>query len=182
MGVGALSGALLLASRARPSRRLLVGGAFAFGVITVALALAPGYYAGLALIVLIGATAVLFTSTTNALLQLNAADAMRGRVMALWSVVFLGSTPFGGLITGFLAHGIGVRWTVAVGGIVTLATAVVAGAALRHRRVVEEGTCEAPVCLPDGPAGGDALGEAIEVGSPRADSKAAGRPAPDAGD
>jgi hypothetical protein len=102
--------------------------------------------------------------------------------MALWSVVFLGSTPFGGLITGFLAHGIGVRWTVAVGGIVTLATAVVAGAALRHRRVVEEGTCEAPVCLPDGPAGGDALGEAIEVGSPRADSKAAGRPAPDAGD
>jgi MFS family permease len=182
MGVGALAGALLLASRARPSRRLLVGGAFAFGVITVALALAPGYYAGLALIVLIGAAAVLFTSTTNALLQLNAADAMRGRVMALWSVVFLGSTPFGGLITGFLAHGIGVRWTVAVGGVVTLATAVAAGAALRHSRVVEDGTCEAPVCLPDGPAPGDALGEAVEVGSPRAASAPAGRPAPDSGD
>jgi len=164
MGVGALAGALLLASRTRPSRRLLVGGAFAFGAVTVALALAPSYGAGLLLLVFIGATAVLFTSTTNALLQLNAADAMRGRVMALWSVVFLGSTPFGGLITGFLARGIGVRWTVAVGGIVTLATAAAAGAALRHRRVVEEGSCEAPVCLPDGPAPGDALGEAVEVG------------------
>jgi len=167
MGVGALGGALLLASRARPSRRLLVGGALAFGAVTVALALAPSYGAGVALLVFIGATAVLFTSTTNALLQLNAADAMRGRVMALWSVVFLGSTPFGGLITGFLARGVGVRWTVAIGGIVTLATAAAAGAALRHRRVVEEGSCEAPVCLPDGPAAGDALGEAIEVGASR---------------
>ena len=167
MGVGALAGALLLASRARPSRRLLVGGAFAFGVITVALALAPGYYAGLAILVLIGAAAVLFTSTTNALLQLNAADAMRGRVMALWSVVFLGSTPFGGpspassptasACAGRSPSAASSRWPRRRG-----------AAALRHRRVVEDGTCEAPVCLPDGPAGGDALGEAIEVGSPRA--------------
>lgn len=165
MGVGALAGALLLASRSRPSRVLLVGGAFAFGAVTMALSLAPTYYAGMVLLVLIGATAVLFTSTTNALLQLNAVDAMRGRVMALWSIVFLGSTPVGGLLTGLLAHGVGVRWTIAVGGLVTLATAAGALAALRHRTMVEEGCCEAPVCLPDGPAPGDALGEAIEVGS-----------------
>ena len=167
MGVGALVGALLMASRARPSRRLLVRSAFAFGAVTVAMAIAPGYYAGLALLVLIGASAVLFISTTNALLQLNAADAMRGRVMALWSIVFLGSTPIGGPITGLLVRGFGVRWAIAVGGLATLATATTAFLALRHRKVLE-GCCEAPVCLPDGPSAGDALGEAVEVGAPAA--------------
>ena len=168
MGVGALAGALLMASRARPSRRLLVGAAFAFGVTTLALALVPGYYAGLALMVLIGGTGVLFISTTNALLQLNAADAMRGRVMALWSIVFLGSTPIGGPITGLLVRGLSVRWAIGIGGVAALATAAGGLLALRHRRIVEEGSCETPVCLPDGPAPGDALGEAVEVGAPAA--------------
>ncbi len=171
MGVGALAGAFIMASRARPSRRLLVGGAFAFGAVTVALALAPGYYSGLVLLVLIGTAAVLFISTTNALLQLNAADVMRGRVMALWSIVFLGSTPIGGPITGLLVRGLGVRWAIAVGGAATLAVATTAALALRHRRLLD-GCCEAPVCLPDGPAPGDALGEAVEVGG----GTAAGRP------
>lgn len=171
MGVGALAGALFIASRARPSRRLLVGGAFGFGVVTIALALVPGYYAGLALLVLIGGAGVLFISTTNALLQLNAVDAMRGRVMALWSIVFLGSTPIGGPITGLLARGLGVRWAVAIGGIATLVTAAAGLLALRHRRVVEEGTCEAAACcLPDGPAPGDAgvmAAGAAAAGGPR---------------
>ena len=61
-------------------------------------------------------------------------------------------------------RGFGVRWAIAVGGIAALATATGAALALRHRGVVEEGACEAPVCLPDGPAAGDALGEAVEVG------------------
>ena len=172
MGVGALAGALLMASRGRPSRRLLVGAAFAFGGVTIALALVPGYYAGLGLLVLLGGAGVLFISTTNALLQLNAADAMRGRVMALWSIVFLGSTPIGGPITGLLVRGLGVRWAIGIGGVAALATAAGALLALRHRGIVEEGSCEAPVCLPDGPAPGDALGEAVEVGARAA---AAGR-------
>lgn len=143
MGFGALAGALLLASRARPSRRLLVGGALAFGVASLALAVAPGYHAGLVLLVFIGVTAVLFTSTTNVLLQLNAADAMRGRVMALWSIVFLGSTPIGGPITGLMAGGVGVRWTIAAGGLVTVLTAAGGALALRHHRGLE-GCCEEP--------------------------------------
>ena len=95
---------------------------------------------------------------------------MRGRVMALWSIVFLGSTPIGGPITGLLVRGFGVRWAIAIGGIAALATATGAVLALRHRQVLE-GCCEAPVCLPDGPAPGDALGEAVEVG-PRAPAAA----------
>lgn len=183
MGVGALAGALLMASRARPSRRVLVGAAFAFGVVTIALALAPGYYVALGLLVLMGGAGVFFISTTNAMLQVNAANAMRGRVMALWSIVFLGSTPIGGPITGLLVRGLGVRWAIAIGGIAALATATGAVIALRHRRVVEEGSCEGPACLPDGPAPGDALGEAVKVGGA---TSAGGRtdaaaPAPAAG-
>lgn len=162
MGVGALAGALLMASRAHPSRRLLVIATFALGVATVALAAAPGYYAGMAILVPLGGAGVLFISTTNSLLQLSADDAMRGRVMALWSMLFLGSTPIGGPLTGLLVRGFGVRWAVAIGGIAAVATAIVAWRSLR-RGWVEAGTCEAPVCLPDGPAPGDALAEAVSV-------------------
>jgi len=150
MGIGALAGALLMASRARPSRRLLVASTFAFGLVTVALAASSGYLAGLVLLVPLGASGVLFVSTTNSLLQLNAEDAMRGRVMALWAVVFLGSTPIGGPLTGLLVRGFGVRAAVAVGGVAALATAAGAYLALR-RRDVNAGACEAPVCLPDDP-------------------------------
>jgi hypothetical protein len=59
---------------------------------------------------------------------------------------------------------LGVRWAIAFGGMVTLATAGGAVVALRHGHMVEDGACRAPVCLPDGPAPGDALGEAVEVG------------------
>ena len=172
MGAGALAGALLMASRTRPSRRLLVGAAFAFGVATIALALAPGYYAGLVFLVLIGGAGVLYFSTTNALLQLNAVDALRGRVMALWSIVFLGSTPIGGPIAGLLARGLGVRWALALGGVATLATAAGGLLALRRSSVVEEGTCEAGACcLPDGPAPGDARADAVVDGEAAADRR-----------
>ena len=172
MGAGALAGALLMASRTRPSRRLLVGAAFAFGVATIALALAPGYYAGLVFLVLIGGAGVLYFSTTNALLQLNAVDALRGRVMALWSIVFLGSTPIGGPIAGLLARGLGVRWALALGGVATLATAAGGLLALRRSSVVEEGTCEAGACcLPDGPAPGDVRAEAVVDGEAAADRR-----------
>ena len=132
-----------------------------------------------------GGAGVFFISTTNAILQVNAANAMRGRVMALWSIVFLGSTPIGGPITGLLVRGLGVRWAIAIGGIAAIATATGAVIALRHRRVVEEGSCEAPACLPDGPAPGDAPGEAVNVGggssAGRLPDAAAPTPAPAAG-
>jgi MFS family permease len=153
----------------------------AFGVANLALAAVPGYAAGLILLVPIGAAAVLFISSTNSLLQLNAADSMRGRVMALWSVVFLGSTPIGGPLTGALARGFGVRWAVAFGGVAAMTTAFGAFVALRRRKI-REGAAEAPVCLPDGPSAGDALAEAIEVGGPHEhDPEAAAGPRAGAG-
>ncbi len=150
MGVGALAGALLMASRAQPSRRLLVGSTFAFGAFAVALAVVPTYTLALVVLVPLGAAGVLFVSTTNALLQVNADDAMRGRVMSLWAIVFFGSTPIGGPLTGLLASAFGVQAAVAVGGVAALATAAGAVVALRRSRVAS-GRCDAPACLPDDP-------------------------------
>jgi MFS family permease len=147
MGIGALAGALLMASRRRPTRRLLAASTLAFGAFTLAVAAAPGFSAGLVLLVPMGAAAVLFVSATNALLQLNADAIMRGRVMALWSVVFLGSTPIGGPLAGALARGLGARGAVAVAGVATLAVAAAALPALR-RRPLAAGTCEVAACLP----------------------------------
>lgn len=179
MGVGALAGALLMASRARPSRRLLVASTFAFGLFTVLLAAAPGYAWALVLLAPLGAAGVLFVSTTNSLLQLNAADAMRGRVMALWAVVFLGSTPIGGPLTGLMVRAFGVRVAVAVGGCAAVATASGALWALR-RREVASGVCEAPACLLDDPEPERVLAADAPAGAGTAASAGASRERPEA--
>jgi MFS family permease len=94
-------------------------------------------------------------STTNSLLQLSAEPAMRGRVMALWAMVFLGSTPIGSLFAGGIASWYGPRVALAAGGVVTVLTGVAAGAVVRRRRLRR--TAAAPavvrphVCLPDDP-------------------------------
>ncbi len=180
MGVGALIGALLMASRARPSQRLLVASTFAFGAVSLLLAVVPGYPAAVVLLVAIGGSAMLFNGSTNALLQLNAGNAMRGRVMALWAVVFLGSTPIGGPLTGLLVRGLGVRWAVAIGGFATLATGVAAYVSLRHRRL-QGGACEGPTCLPGEPAPGEALAEAMDLADADVDVPRSAAGPPDAG-
>src|SRR5215210_8578992 len=79
---------------------------------------------GLALagLVLMGAASTSFTASTNSLLQLAALMPVRGRVMALWSVVYLGSTPVGGPIVGFVSEHAGPRAGLALGAVATLAT------------------------------------------------------------
>lgn len=134
MGVGALFGALAAAARRRPGYRLLVLVTTAFGAFTVAVAVAPSLTLMLLLLVPMGAASVLFIATANSLLQLNSSDEMRGRVMALWAMVFLGATPIGGPLTGFADAHLGVRLTMAGGGVATLLTALAAAYALRGIR------------------------------------------------
>ena len=134
MGIGALAGGLTIAARRRPSHRLLVVVTLAFGVLILAVAAAPTLPLCLVLLVLMGGTSVMFIATANSLLQLNSSGAMRGRVMALWAVVFLGSTPIGAPLIGFLAEQYGARFALGVGGVATLAIAVWAGFALRRIR------------------------------------------------
>jgi MFS family permease len=124
MGAGALLGAVANAGRRSPSVVGLAALSLVFGTAMVALAAAPTLALALAALVLVGAASAAFAATTNSLLQLGAAPAIRGRVMALWSVVYLGSTPIGGPLVGWVSEHGGARAGVVVGALATLATGI----------------------------------------------------------
>lgn len=130
MGVGTIFGALTSAAMSKPSRKLLLASALTFGALLAALGLAPTLTWAMIVIVPMGAASILFAATANSTLQMEAAPAMRGRVMALYAVVFLGSTPLGGPLMGYVAEHLGTRAAIAGAG---LATLVAATFALRKR-------------------------------------------------
>ena len=135
MGAGAILGAVTTAGRGNPSLTGLGAIALAFGALLAAIAAAPTLGLALAALVLMGAAAISFTATTNSLLQLAAPTAMRGRVMALWSVVYLGSTCVGGPIVGWVSELAGPRAGLALGAVATFATgAGLLVAAVRRQR------------------------------------------------
>jgi MFS family permease len=104
MAVGSIVGALVNGHRGRTGPRLIGGGALAFGVAALAAALMPSLAWEVPALMLLGAASVTFAATINSTLQLAVSPEMRGRVMALYSVVFLGSTPIGGPLAGWLAQ------------------------------------------------------------------------------
>jgi MFS family permease len=123
MGVGSLGGALVAASRARPTLRLLAVSASAFGVAMLFDAVAPSLGLEMAALALTGVTSITFMATANATLQLTSRPEMRGRVMAIYMLFFLGSTPIGGPIVGWIGGEWSARWSLAVGGISCLVAA-----------------------------------------------------------
>jgi MFS family permease len=153
MGVGSLAGALVAASRARPTATFLVGAALALGVVELGAAVAPTLAWEYPAIALTGASAILFMSTTNATLQLGSRPDMRGRVMALYMVLFLGSTPIGGPLMGWVGQHAGARWCLVVGGVASILAAAGGAVPLRRSRRLSAMTgARAPV-------GGEAFGE-----------------------
>jgi MFS family permease len=134
MGLGSMIGALGVASRLRPTAKLLVGSCMAFGVVMVASAVAPTLMSEDLLIVLLGTTSITFMATANTTCQLTSIPAMRGRVMALYGLVFLGSTPIGGPIVGWISQQWGPRYGMAVGGVATVLAAAAMGSVLLRRR------------------------------------------------
>jgi MFS family permease len=104
MAVGSIIGALVNGHRGRTGPRLIAAGSLAFGVAALLSALMPTLAFEIPALMLLGAASVTFAATINSTLQLAVAPEMRGRVMALYSVVFLGSTPIGGPLAGWLAQ------------------------------------------------------------------------------
>lgn len=117
MGVGALVGALVAASRSRPTIRLLAVAAAAFGITMLGDALAPTLPLEMLALALTGAASITFMSTANATVQLTSRPEMRGRVMSLYMLLFLGSTPIGGPLIGAVGERWGARWSLAIGGV-----------------------------------------------------------------
>ncbi len=133
-GLGALLGALTVAtfgSRVRP-RLMIFGGLWLFSAMLVLLAVVRWYPLVLACFVLSGWGMLLNFSTINTLIQTSVSDAMRGRVMGIWALVFGGMMPVGGLESGFLSHAVGVPWTIAVGALICAAAGLVTWLAVRR--------------------------------------------------
>jgi len=131
-GVGALIGALFSASRARPSWRLLLGGAGLFSMLLLILAPMHWVFACGAVLMLTGIAYTVYTSSSNSTVQLAAPDHLRGRAMAVYFYAFNGTAPLGGLLAGWLAEVGGTQLAFAVAGGASLSA--VAAAALVHSR------------------------------------------------
>ncbi|WP_372498606.1 MFS transporter [Yinghuangia soli] len=134
--LGSLAGALLAARRGRSRMRMLVGAAFGFGMLSVAAALMPGYWSFALALVPIGIAGITFNTAANATVQLGVDAALRGRVMGLYMLVFMGGTPLGGPLIGWIAEAYGPRAALLFGGGVSAAAAVAVALILaRHSGV-----------------------------------------------
>jgi MFS family permease len=140
MGTGSLIGALGVASRHKPTNRMLLLACLSFGAMMILTSLSPSLEVALPLFFLTGMASIAFMATANSMLQLAATPSMRGRVMALYTMVFLGSTPIGGPIIGYISQQFGPRFGFGVGGLAALGGALVSGASLvRTRRLAGRG-------------------------------------------
>ena len=137
LAVGACVGAVLATRRTRrPSTGFLVGAATAFGLIEVVAGSMPGFASTAALLVPAGFAMLSFTTAANASVQLGVDPMMRGRVMALYLMCFMGGTPVGAPIIGWVSGTFGPRWGMVGGGLISAAAAVTVGVLVaRHRNV-----------------------------------------------
>lgn len=133
-GFGALLGALTVATagnRVRP-RLMILGGLWLFSAMLLLLAFVRWYPLVLLCMTVGGWGMLLYFATTNTLIQTSVSDAMRGRVMGIWALIFGGMMPIGGIESGLLSQAVGVPWTIAVGAVICAAAGLVTWWAVRR--------------------------------------------------
>ncbi|HET6813091.1 MAG TPA: MFS transporter [Actinomycetota bacterium] len=133
MAAGSVAGALAVARRGRPTPVMLTGSVAAFGLLSFAAAAAPSMLVEALLLFPIGAASLAFVATANSTMQLASEPGMRGRVMSLYGLVLLGSTPPSGLLSGWMAGQFGPRSILLLSGVSCVAAAAVAALAGRGR-------------------------------------------------
>ncbi|MEU5695742.1 MFS transporter [Actinosynnema sp. NPDC020468] len=136
IAIGTLAGATLAARRSakgRPRLRLLIFGALGFGVLEIVAGLMPSIWLVGVVLIPVGIAMMTFTTTANATVQLAVTPAMRGRVMGLYMLVFLGGNPLGGPVMGWLAEHFTARAPLVAGGVVSIVAALVGGFVLARR-------------------------------------------------
>lgn len=124
MGTGAVVGGLLVAHRSRPSAGLLGTIGLGFGAMMVFVALLPTVLLTAVALLVMGVFSIAFIATANATVQLTADPAMRGRVMSLYAIAFLGSTPIGAPFMGWVSDAASPRVALAIGAAAALAASV----------------------------------------------------------
>jgi MFS family permease len=132
LAIGSLTGALLAARRDRPRVRLVIGSAFAFGIASGVMALMPTYPSFAVACIPVGLASLTMMTAANSTIQVSTDPAVRGRVMALYMMVFLGATPIGSPVVGWVGETFGPRWAIGIGSISAILVSL--GAALWARR------------------------------------------------
>ena len=145
VSVGSLVGALRSARRTNVSVHTVSLSAAGFGASMLALALAPNQPVAFAVGVVMGFTSISFMTASTAIVQLRADPMMRGRILALQAMVFLGSTPVGGPILGVICERYGARYGLAVGAVATIGAAAYGLLVVRRDRAIAVG--EGPVAV-----------------------------------
>jgi MFS family permease len=135
LGLGSLLGALAMARQQEPNPRRLAVAAVAFGAASVLASAAPTFWSELLVLVPMGIVSMVFMITGNSTLQLSSRANMRGRVMALYGMVFLGGTPIGAPIAGWVADRFGPRMGIALGGLIAVVTGLTGLWMLSRRRL-----------------------------------------------
>lgn len=126
MAIGSLAGALVAARQSRPRVALVFGSALAYGIVQCVLALAPNYSSYALLLIPTGFLMLLFITAANATIQITTPPEVRGRVMAIYFLFYLGVTPLGSPLVGWIGEVCGARWSVGIGGIGSVIAAVLA--------------------------------------------------------
>jgi MFS family permease len=148
LAVGTIAGTLLAARRASPSVRMVVAGGVLFGLSSAGNAVAPTYWSFLVLLVPAGFTLMLLNTAVSAYVQVDVTEAMRGRVMAVYTVISMGGTPIGSPVIGWISQHAGVRWGMGVGAAVSVAAAVVVAGWLTRRLARPTSAAVAPLQAP----------------------------------
>ena len=116
-GIGSLAAALRIAFSGRSRLRVIAGGAMLLGVAEIAAAAVHLFPLAMIAMAFVGVGAIGMAATANTTIQLAVPDELRGRVMSVYTTVFAGSTPFGGLLMGWIASRYGVDVSLAAGGV-----------------------------------------------------------------
>ncbi len=121
-GVGALCGAVTLAMRKtiKGLGRWIAVACSSFGVALILFSFSRTLWLSAVLLIPVGFFVMIQMASSNTLIQSMVPDQLRGRVMAVYSMMFMGMAPFGALTAGSIAHNIGAPWTVAIGGIISV--------------------------------------------------------------
>jgi len=145
MAFGSVVGALATASRARPTRGVLLWSVTVFGATSLLAAAVSSPLLAAIVLVPVGFSSIAWMSTANSTVQLGSTAAMRGRVMSIYGLLFLGSAPLGAMLVGWLSEQYGPRSSLVLGGVASLAAVGVAALAdLRARRRTRVATSATP--------------------------------------
>jgi MFS family permease len=158
MAVGAIGGGLFTAGRRKPTMRFLIATGFVFGVALLAAAYAPTVAVEAILLIPVGVASMAFLATANSTLQLSSPANMRGRVMALYSLLFVGGTAVGGPTAAWVAQTFGPRMGLAFGAVLSILASGALWIRARNERVGRRGGARV-VSMTETSAMGDIAGD-----------------------